>query len=276
MTSVLERLHHPSSQDESQYVALASASLGHGVATGMACYGASADQTVVFDSDVDTGDSIGWDCGFFQVGTALWHPMRPPTHPEQAFAVYISRESSRYRPLHQQRTFRVPLHVAVLGEDFAAFHRPVVDIDLPTQLQAAPALDVAARLGQMKADIGLPVLDLAQMIGLKRRRFYDLLDGQEPDSERVGVIFAVTDLTARIAELLDNRKKAASALLAPVVDGESFFDIASRTGEVEVIRDAGATLLNRLGADVQVGSRPRRRLLPARHLGVRAPGSTTR
>lgn len=122
---------------------------------------------------------------------------------------------------------------------------------------------VDGRLQQLKAQIALPVIDLAQMIGLRRRRFYDLLDGDEPERDRVARIFAVTDVAAELSSLVSDRKKAASALLAPILDGESFFDLASADSDPASIRLAGDKLLAALSTGVNPGTRPAPSVAPS-------------
>lgn len=200
---------------------------------------------IIVDSDADTGDSSEWDRSFFFEGTTVSNLVALPlTFPRESFNFYAGTTVAtspwgefvgrRHRPATAAfGEFTVRLlddHLEELRasrESFITAHRDAGAAPLPAYAQE-PSVDygsVAEALADMRTKCSLPVIDLAKTIHLGRRRFYDLLDGQAAGAERIERIYAVASAIARISDICGSPRRTTDALLAPIADGTSLYDL---------------------------------------------------
>jgi tetrahydromethanopterin S-methyltransferase subunit F len=101
-------------------------------------------------------------------------------------------------------------------------------------LPDAPQItSIAETVREIRDASGLPATDVAAMFGVKRRRLYDLLDGESPSAERERWIHVLAGLIRNLAEAASGETgRVRAALLHPGVDGLSLFDLAIARDEV--------------------------------------------
>lgn len=117
-------------------------------------------------------------------------------------------------------------------------------------------MSVELHVAAIREAANLPISDLAAMMGINRRQFYDLLHGVDSGFDRGELICAVSRSAQLVVDALDgDRDKAASALLAPILDGDSFFDRVNKTKDPQVARQAGQELLARIKDGAVIGHR---------------------
>jgi transcriptional regulator with XRE-family HTH domain len=98
---------------------------------------------------------------------------------------------------------------------------PVVEADTTV------AIDIPAALQNARSQAGLPVQDLAAMLGIKRRQFYNLMSGQDtPDPSRERRIARIADAVRRISDAVDENSRNVRTLLLARLDGDSVYDAA--------------------------------------------------
>jgi transcriptional regulator with XRE-family HTH domain len=119
----------------------------------------------------------------------------------------------------------------------------VVVLDVPTQLQEA------------RLQAGLPVQDVAAMFGVKRRQYYNLMNGDSPSLDTERRIGPVSEAIRRIASAAGNPRTTRSAILARI-EGDSVFDAAT-SGDTERLE-----LATTRAVDVIESGQPLRKRLP--------------
>lgn len=133
---------------------------------------------------------------------------------------------------------------------------------------------VVALLRDLKKKIDLPVEDIAAMVGVRRRQFYNLVSGDTASSARESRIrllhSVVSDIEAAVG---GDRGRLRAAILMPV--GERFETLysAAESGELDRLRAVGYELVRRLEAGEVAGMIDR----PAPHLqGLVGPAAAER
>jgi len=101
------------------------------------------------------------------------------------------------------------------------------------------ALSLAAVCAEMRALIDLPVQDLARMVGIGRRQFYNLMNGETPamrSSEDERRLRQVHDQLKSLSSVSHGDSSLRSAVLTPLPDlqGKSFFD-AAESGDTQLL-----------------------------------------
>jgi hypothetical protein len=92
---------------------------------------------------------------------------------------------------------------------------------------AVAAIDAPAVLQTARRQAGLPVQDLSTMFGVKRRQFYNLLNGDDAlTSEREERIGVVTEAIGRISDAAGGDSRTVRTALLAQIDGDSVFDAA--------------------------------------------------
>lgn len=132
----------------------------------------------------------------------------------------------------------------------------VVLIHGPAQSPAPTVGDIARGLRDC---LPLPILDIATLCGVKRRQFYNLLNGESRRTEaekHMRVLWqAVTDLDDAVSHDADDLR---AALLMPVTDDyRSLFDVASEPSRRQELSDVARRLIDRLGSGDVSGLLPR-------------------
>lgn len=125
--------------------------------------------------------------------------------------------------------------------------------------QSALILDIPATLQEVRVKAGLPVQDVAAMFGVKRRQFYNLLNGEDlpsPDTDRR--IGPVTEAIRVLSEAASGDSRAVRVAILARIGGESVFD-AAMSGEPGRLESATA----RAAQAVASGQRLRKRLPPS-------------
>lgn len=131
--------------------------------------------------------------------------------------------------------------------------------------EAEPA-ELVAAAQQIRALTKLPVQDVGAMLGIKRRQFYNWLDGtSEPPSDRIRRLFALLDAASRLSAVAGgDARRVRLALLAPIA-GDSVFDAfaADDAERIEASVEAaeralleGARLVRRVPPSARVRSDP--------------------
>lgn len=127
-----------------------------------------------------------------------------------------------------------------------------------------PALpSIAQLLAELRDKVDLPIEDLAAMVGLGRRHFYNLLGGDSASPSREQQIRVMHELISRLGEAVEgDRTRLRAAILMPVGDQlETLFSVA-KEGDTSGIRSLGKELLRRMETGDVSGLLPR----PAPHL----------
>jgi transcriptional regulator with XRE-family HTH domain len=145
----------------------------------------------------------------------------------------------------------------------------------PASVVAPPAVPETARLARRLRDVaGLPVADLAAMVGIGRRQFYNLL---ERGSASLETELRVQHLAAQLERLVhvvgENPDAVRSALLTPVgTPARSFYEVAL-AGEDSKLGESFEALLDRIE---RRGLRQVPRAVPPRRTGGSADAGRAR
>jgi len=120
-------------------------------------------------------------------------------------------------------------------------------LDPPAVEETSTNTATVAELTQaMRQAIDLPVQDLAQMAGVGRRQFYNLMRGEsEPDAERESRIRLVAQVIQELAHQLESPGAVRAAALTPLDDGQTLFEVA-RSGDPERLTGAVESLRQRI------------------------------
>lgn len=130
--------------------------------------------------------------------------------------------------------------------------------------------DLRSVLEDLRRMVPLPVDDLAAMVGIKRRQFYNLLAGRRgAPSEREQWIRQLHDEVERLARAAGDDQRLRAAVLTPI-DGSTFYDLAC-AGDAAAVAAVRAELEGRLAAGAITGSLRR----PSPRLARRGRGSET-
>ena len=195
-----------------------------------------------FDSLADTGPTrvplVAWLAGATgQGGDPLWETL---SDPHEAFLIFPNfRAGVIGQTLHPQG--------ASYFSDVLYFvpSAPKSSPAVP-QLEATPTLAFDRVLTTMREQAGLPVGDLARLLGISRRQFYNWLSGEnQPDSETEKGTRDTSDLIEMLFSHLGDARLVRSALLARTAVG-SVFDLLA-AGDLQRARSA-VELLGEQGA----------------------------
>lgn len=131
---------------------------------------------------------------------------------------------------------------ADLGSDFQEHRRQRDAFSGPE----TPEISIRDALLDIKSSTGLSSADAARMVGIGRRQFYNLLNGQSTRSETERRIRLVANHLTELSSLLPSSDQAKSAILAPIgADSTSYFD-AAEVGNFEFLRDKFRELRDRI------------------------------
>jgi hypothetical protein len=133
----------------------------------------------------------------------------------------------------------------------------VSEVVRPLETLASPLAD---ELVEVRRALDMPVSDLARMVGLGRRQFYNLLSGGQTAPATEARIRRVAEAIRELHDSLGgDADQVRAAVLTPVGDKSlSFFDAAS-TGDEALIREALEALRLRVAGR---GIRRTRRAIP--------------
>lgn len=102
-------------------------------------------------------------------------------------------------------------------------------------------------LADIREQIDLPVQDLASMCGVRRRQFYNLLDGKTTTTPREAHVRLFHDVVSDIRHAVDDdRSRLRAALLMPVSDDHRSLYDAAVAGDDDVLRGTASILIDRL------------------------------
>ena len=118
--------------------------------------------------------------------------------------------------------------------------------------------DLPAALRITRQSAGLPVQDLAAMLGIKRRQFYNLASGEEPDNSCEDRIFRVANAIGKISDLVEGNSRHVRAALLAYIGNDSFYD-AAVSGNERRLDNA----LDQALAAIRCGVKIQRRLAPS-------------
>lgn len=97
---------------------------------------------------------------------------------------------------------------------------------------AETSKSLAETLRGLREATGLPAADVAAMVGVKRRQLYNLLQGGRASAERERWIHTLTAVVATLSDAADGAsEQVRAALLRPLADGRSLFDLACAQDE---------------------------------------------
>lgn len=135
------------------------------------------------------------------------------------------------------RTFeiRLPDTTFTIGSMVSRQCHAFPALDLPASATAPQLLvdvggpdSVALELHEIRDLTGLAIHDLARLVGIKRRQFYNLLDGDPTEPRRAARIRQLRKQLYAWSQKLPGPGMLRSALLAPLDhSGKSFLDMAS-------------------------------------------------
>lgn len=125
--------------------------------------------------------------------------------------------------------------VRVVGDDV----RSASSAGIAVPSRAEHPLGLAVMCTEMRTFIDLPVQDLARMVGVGRRQFYNLLNGETPamrSSEDERRLRLVHDHLKHLSDVGSDASTLRSAVLTPLpaISGKSFFEVAE-AGDIEEI-----------------------------------------
>jgi hypothetical protein len=101
----------------------------------------------------------------------------------------------------------------------------VADSIAPMRASAAVLVDVPSALKAARRQAGLPVQDLAAMVGIRRRQFYNLVSGeQNTDDDRAPRIAHITDVIGHVSHLMGGNSRRTRQFLLARLDGDSIYD----------------------------------------------------
>jgi hypothetical protein len=143
--------------------------------------------------------------------------------------------------------------------------------DLPDAVvtPANQTLTLSGVCAEMRALIDLPVQDLARMVGVGRRQFYNLMNGETPamrSSEDERHLRVVHDRLKSLSSASSGASSLRSAVLTPLTElgGKSFYD-AAHSGDASLLEDGYEALMSMFRS----GSKFREQLPPS---GTFLPG----
>ena len=121
---------------------------------------------------------------------------------------------------------------------------PAAKVKRKPVLQSPPLKTV---IYQVKFQVDLPINDLAQLFGIKRRQLYYVLDGRSPGLETEQRIRLVHSVFADIDDALEGSEgNLRNAILMPATDDyRSLFDVI-KSGDEDEIRSVAKSLVGRI------------------------------
>lgn len=134
--------------------------------------------------------------------------------------------------LHFDRTATTDAGCGDLGRGFLVEVKSDYPDPVPARSDSedsAPLEPLAAVLASMRESIDIPVVDLARMIGLGRRQFYNLLDGNPTSTETEARIRRLAAAIERLAAVTEGGPQTLrAAVLTPIgPDAINFFEVAA-------------------------------------------------
>lgn len=125
----------------------------------------------------------------------------------------------------------------------------------------------ASSLAQLVRDlrdrIDLPVEDIAAMVGVRRRQFYNLMSGETASSAGEARVRLIHMIVGELEAALDgDRADLRAAILMPVGERYETFHSAAASGDLDLTRAIGRELVDRIEAGQVAGMIER----PAPHL----------
>ena len=128
--------------------------------------------------------------------------------------------------------------VRVVGDDVRSASSAGIAVASRAERAEHP-LGLAVLCAEMRTFIDLPVQDLARMVGVGRRQFYNLLNGETPamrSSEDERRLRLVHDHLKHLSDVGSDASTLRSAVLTPLpaISGKSFFEVAE-AGDIEEI-----------------------------------------
>ncbi len=122
-------------------------------------------------------------------------------------------------------------HVDAVWVPHAVCMRVIVDPITPT----LEPLDDALKM--IRECSGLPAIDVAAMIGVKRRQFYNLLNGERASSDRERWIRSLAAVLSALRDAADgDTARVRASILRPLDDGRSLFELARDRDQDSVLR----------------------------------------
>jgi hypothetical protein len=109
------------------------------------------------------------------------------------------------------------------------------------ELTHPPLPPVGEIVQRIRAAVDLPVAQVAAMCGIKRRQFYNLLDGRGASATRERWVRALADAVEEISDAANGGPDQVRAAVLRPVDGASFFDAAC-AGDYDKLRDVALRL----------------------------------
>ena len=189
--------------------------------------------------------------------------MSEPDVVEIAAPWEVAVESSRVQPTfsHNALPFKTLVGTGeeTVIEQFLDSLEDWENLDLDDLGVDTLTLDIPAALAAARSQAGLPVQDLAAMIGIKRRQFYNLLSGEDtPDIARELRIGRVTNAVSSLSKMAGGNSRKVCASLLARLDGDSVYDAAVADDEDRLSR-----ALERADAAMAMGTVVQPRLAPS-------------
>jgi hypothetical protein len=136
-------------------------------------------------------------------------------------------------------------------------HRAWVILEAKEPVGTAVEDSLADTLQTLRARVGLPAVDLAAMIGVKRRQLYNLLRSGRASADRERWIHRLAAAFERLTDAAGgDTARVRAATLKPLADGTSLFDRAAEHNEDAL--DAAVDALVALLGEGAVSGRIRR------------------
>ena len=181
------------------------------------------------------------------VDDATWIPNAPLSDPAR---------TQIQRHLHKLVERSAALWAAIQS---ATDDAPAVVLDVPTQLQEA------------RVQAGLPVQDLAAMFGVKRRQFYNLMNGDTPPSlETERRITPVAESIRRLSQAAAGDGRTARSAILASIEGDTLFDAAA-SADAERLAAATSRAIDAVVSDERL-----RKGLPPSHRATKEAVKATR
>jgi DNA-binding NarL/FixJ family response regulator len=112
-------------------------------------------------------------------------------------------------------------------------------VESPEATHSAELVEAAQQIRELTR---LPVQDVSAMLGIKRRQFYNWLDGTLPTSDRIRRLFALRDAVSRLSGAAGgDPRRVRLALLAPI-SGDTVFDAFVADDATRIEASVGAAV----------------------------------
>ena len=132
-----------------------------------------------------------------------------------------------------------------IPDQFRLYVGPVAGrLGRPVTTASAP---VAAAVRRLRDRSGLPASDVAQMLGVRRRQLYKIVESGSTTSDREARLHAINDVVDNLYAEFGDSSTVRSCLLAPIgPDLRSFVDLAAE-GDVRTAKEALDEYLKKRG-----------------------------